>query len=82
MWWAYNHTTAPGYEAIQKLGRRWCLQPYVLPKWVMFLAVRSNTADDRAKPFLILICCGCGNDDFTTDASSRPALRAFFDTYY
>ena len=85
MWWAYNHTTAPGYQGDRETWKTMVFTTLCLAQMGHALAVRSNTRltielNPLSNPYLI------GAVLVTTLLQLMlvyvPPLRAFFDTHF
>ena len=85
MWWAYNHTTAPGYQGNRETWKTMVFTTLCLAQMGHALAVRSNTRltiqlNPFSNPYLL------GAVLVTTLLQLMlvyvPPLRAFFGTYF
>lgn len=85
MWWAYNHTTAPGYQRNPETWKTMVFTTLCLAQMGHALAVRSDTRltiqlNPLSNPYLL------GAVVLTTLLQLMlvyvPPLRAFFETYY
>lgn len=85
MWWAYNHTKAPGYRGNPETWKTMVFTTLCLAQMGHALAVRSDTRltiqlNPFSNPYLL------GAVVVTTILQLLlvyvPPLRAFFDTYY